>query len=106
MYQWLADSDTGTLVIRGQPVTIDYLQGGPKGQGRIKIEAREVERLKELMRVRPRPPWQRRPPTKLHHYPRLPVDQSICPEKGQPSRYFDPAENTHRKPTTKATPRK
>jgi len=74
MYQWLADSDTGTLVIRGQPVTIDYLQGGPKGQGRIKIEAREVERLKELMRVRPRPPWQRRPATKRRHYPGITVE--------------------------------
>jgi excisionase family DNA binding protein len=31
MYQWLADSDVGALVIRGQSVTIDYLQGGAKG---------------------------------------------------------------------------
>ena len=30
MYQWLADSDAGALVIRGQPVTINYLQGGGK----------------------------------------------------------------------------
>ena len=62
MYQWLANSDAGTLVIRGQPVTIDYLQGGAGGQGRIKIEAQEVERLKELMRVRPHKRQRQRPP--------------------------------------------
>jgi len=33
LYQWLADSNAGTLVIRGQPVTIDYFQSGPRGQG-------------------------------------------------------------------------
>jgi hypothetical protein len=53
LYEWLAQSDAGTLIIRGQPVTVDYLQGGPNGQGRIKIEAKEVERLKDLMRIRP-----------------------------------------------------
>ena len=74
MYQWLADSDAGTLVIRGQPVTIDYLQGGTKGQGRIKIDAREVERLREAMRVQPRPVRQRRPPRKRHHYPGITVE--------------------------------
>jgi hypothetical protein len=74
MYQWLADSDAGTLVIRGQPVTIDYLQGGTKGQGRIKIDAREVERLREAMRVQPRPVRQRCPPRKRHHYPGITVE--------------------------------
>ena len=74
MYQWLADSDAGTLVIRGQPVTIDYFQGGRNGQGRIKIEAFEIERLKELMRVRPRPTRQRRTPTRRHHYPGITVE--------------------------------
>jgi hypothetical protein len=74
LYQWLADSDAGTLVIRGQPVTIDYLQGGAKGQGRIRIEVQEVKRLRELMRVRPRPMRQRRPFTKRHHYPGIYVE--------------------------------
>ena len=74
MYQWLADSDAGTLVIRGQPVTIDYFQGGPHGQGRIKLEDHEVERIKELMRVWPHPTRQRRPPTKRHHYPGITVE--------------------------------
>ena len=73
-YGWLSQSDSGTLSIRGQPVTIEYLQGGPKGQGRIKIEAHEVERLKDLMRVRPRPARQRRPPTQRHYYPGITVD--------------------------------
>lgn len=53
LYDWLGLSDRGLLVIRGQPVTIDYFQGGPQGQGRIRIEAAEVERVRELMRVRP-----------------------------------------------------
>lgn len=71
LYDWLGRSDTGLLVIRGQDVTIDYLQGGAKGQGRIVIEAAEVERLKNLMRVRPRPaarpqPRQRRTPEFTH----------------------------------------
>jgi hypothetical protein len=63
LYDWLAQSDGGTFVLRGRPVTIDYFQGGAKGQGRIKIEANEIERLKELMRVRPQPARRRRPPT-------------------------------------------
>lgn len=53
LYDWLGQSDRGLLVIRGQAVTIDYLQSGPRGQGRIKIEAKEVERIRELMRVHP-----------------------------------------------------
>ncbi|MEN6494309.1 MAG: DNA-binding protein [Thermoguttaceae bacterium] len=73
MYQWLADSDAGTLVIRGQPVTIDYIQGGAKGQGRVKIEAEEIERLKELMRVRPHAVRQRRTPTR-RRYPGITVE--------------------------------
>jgi hypothetical protein len=41
-------------VIRGEPTTINYYQGGRVGQGRIKIDHREVERLLSLMRVSPR----------------------------------------------------
>lgn len=74
LYQWLGESDAGTLLIRGQPVTIDYLQGGAKGQGRIRIEDREIERLIELMRVRPRPMPQRRAPRKRQHYPGIYVE--------------------------------
>ena len=73
VYQWLADSDAGTLIIRGVPVTVDYYQGGQKGQGRIKIEAREVERLKEAMRVRPHPVRHRRPPRIRRHSPGITV---------------------------------
>ena len=69
LYDWLAQSDASVLVIRGQPVTIDYLQGGAKGQGRIKLEAEEIERLKDLMRVRPCLPHQRRAPIKQETYP-------------------------------------
>ena len=66
LYDWLLQSDHGTFVIRGQQTTIDYLQGGPRGQGRIKITADEVERIKEKMRVRPLRPSQRsRPPDRF-----------------------------------------
>lgn len=54
LYEWLAQSDRGTFMLRGRLVTINYLQGGPRGQGRIKIEAGEIERLKDRMRARPR----------------------------------------------------
>jgi len=74
LYDWLAQSDAGTLVIRGRPVTIDYYQGGPRGQGRIKLEGQEVERIRELMRVLPHPVQGRRPPTKRHHYPGIHVE--------------------------------
>jgi len=53
LYDWLGRSRTGALEIRGQKVAIQYLQGGARGQGRIRIEAAEVERLRDLMRVRP-----------------------------------------------------
>jgi transposase-like protein len=65
LYDWLSQSDHGLLVIRGQSVTVDYYQAGPQGQGRIRIEAAEVERIKELMRVRPQPIPVRRP--QIHH---------------------------------------
>ena len=74
LYDWLAQSDAGSLMIRGQPVTIDYFQGGRRGQGRINLEAREVQRLVELMRVRPRPDRSRRPPTRRQHYPGITVE--------------------------------
>ncbi len=74
LYGWLAQSDAATLLIRGRPVTIDYLQGGPKGQGRIRLEAQEVERLRDLMRVRPCLVRQRRPPTRRHSYPGITVE--------------------------------
>lgn len=54
LYGWLAQSDAGQFMVRGQPVTIDYFQGGRGGQGRIRIETAEIERLRALMRVKPR----------------------------------------------------
>ena len=74
LYQWLAASDAGGLVIRGQPITIDYYQSGGKGQGRIKIEIEEVERLKEQMRVRPHLLRQRRPRPVRREYPGIYVE--------------------------------
>ena len=74
LYDWLSQSDAGSLVIRGQPVTIDYFQGGRKGQGRIRIETAEVDRLRELMRVRPQPARTRRPPRPRQHFPGIYVE--------------------------------
>jgi hypothetical protein len=61
LYDWFGRSDYGLLEIRGRNVRIDYLQGGAQGQGRIRVEAAEVERLKNLLRVTPRTAPQRRP---------------------------------------------
>ncbi len=73
LYDWLSQSDYGLLRIRGERVTIDYLQGGPQGQGRIQIPAAEVCRILELMRVKPKRLEVRRPPTKQMHYPGITV---------------------------------
>jgi predicted site-specific integrase-resolvase len=73
MYDWLARSNRGEFYLRGQQVTIDYLQGGARGQGRIRIADTEVERLLEAMRVRPQPVRPRRPPTTPHHFPGISV---------------------------------
>jgi excisionase family DNA binding protein len=73
LYDWLAQSDASTLRLRGQPFTIDYFQGGPKGQGRIMIEESEINRIKEAMRVRPRLVSQRRMPTRQVSYPGIHV---------------------------------
>lgn len=53
LYDWLGQSDHGRFVLRGSPVVIAYYQGGARGQGRIRIRAAEIDRLLELMRVRP-----------------------------------------------------
>ena len=74
LYDWLGRSRYGLLEIRGQQVTIDYLQGGAKGQGRIRIEAREVDRIVELMRVKPLIAPARRPPTPRVNYPGITVE--------------------------------
>lgn len=73
LYDWLGRSDRGLLLIRGQSVTIDYLQGGPGGQGRIRIERREVERVRELMRVRSSMFISRRPAPPRARFPGITV---------------------------------
>ncbi|WP_013630110.1 helix-turn-helix domain-containing protein [Rubinisphaera brasiliensis] len=64
LYDWLGQSDAGEFEIRGERVTIDYYQGGRKGQGRIRIEEAEVRRLLSLMRSTPKPQRRRQSPTK------------------------------------------
>ncbi len=53
LYERLSLSDAGQFVLRGQEITIDYLQGGARGQGRIRIPEREINRLLQLSRVSP-----------------------------------------------------
>ncbi len=73
LYDWLTQLDNGTLYIRGERFSIDYLQGGAKGQGRIKIESSEIERIKGAMRVRPRLISPRRPARAQVAYPGIHV---------------------------------
>lgn len=73
LYDWLGQSDRGLLIIRGQAVTIGYLQAGPQGQGRNRIEASKIERLKRLMQVSPRPVLPRRPPIRQDTFPGITV---------------------------------
>jgi hypothetical protein len=73
LYDWLGQSDRGILVVRGQAVTINYFQTGPQGQGRIHLEQGEVDRLKDLLRVRPQPAMNRRPPVRRDTFPGISV---------------------------------
>jgi len=73
LYDWLGQSNRGLLRIRNAPVSIDYLQGGPQGAGRIRIAATEVRRLIECMRVRPTAAPKRQLPTKSVAYPGIHV---------------------------------
>jgi transposase-like protein len=73
LYDWLGQSNHGLFVIRGQRVAIDYLQGGAKGQGRIKVAAGEVARIKDLMRVRTQHVTVRRPPIRRDSFPGITV---------------------------------
>lgn len=72
-YEWLRMSNDGELAIAGHPATIEYFQGGPRGQGRIRIAVAEVERLIELTRVRPRSGPARRPPVRQASFPGITV---------------------------------
>lgn len=72
-YAWLAESDAGSFRIQGQPVAIRYYQTGGRGQGRIRIEIQEIERLRDLMRVRPHHQLQRQPPVKQCQFPGITV---------------------------------
>lgn len=62
LYGWFSQSDRGLLVLRGRSVTVHYFQGGPRGQGQIRIEAAEIERLLDCLRVKPQPAPSRRTP--------------------------------------------
>ncbi|MGE3806659.1 MAG: DNA-binding protein [Gemmataceae bacterium] len=72
-YYWLQQSDAGVFSIRGQSTTINYYQGGRKGQGRILIDEAELDRLKECMRVVCRRPVARRPAMRSRNLPGIVV---------------------------------
>ena len=72
-YTWLAQSNAGTFVLQGRPVTIEHFQGGSRGRGRILVESSEIARLKDLMRVHPRSIPQRKPPVAQTQYPGITV---------------------------------
>jgi hypothetical protein len=80
-YELLGRSDCGLLLIRGQPVSVRYYQGGRSGQGKIQIEATEIERIRELMRVVPRTAVKRRPSLRPDHLPGITVPLGRPAEK-------------------------
>ncbi len=73
LYDWLGRSRRGLFVLRGRPVTVEFFQTGAKGQGRIRIAAREVERLRELMRVLVAPLQTRCLPVRRDRFPGITV---------------------------------
>jgi hypothetical protein len=78
LYDWLSQSNLGTFEIRGQSVTVDYFQGGRRGQGRIQIDRQEIERLLGLMRVSPKAVPVRKLPSKQ------PTFQHLSAKLGRP----------------------
>lgn len=73
LYDWLGRSDVGDFRLRGEPFTVNYLQGGARGQGRILIEAAEIERIKQAMRVQPQSCRARRRPVLRQSFPGITV---------------------------------
>lgn len=73
LYDWLAQSDRGEYMIRGQAVVITYFQGGRRGQGKIQIQVDEIDRLQEFMRVKPHAKIQRREPVSTTQFPGITV---------------------------------
>lgn len=73
VYDWLGRSRRGLFVLRGAPVIVEYFQTGAMGQGRIRIPAAEVGRLRELMRVPVDPARTRRPPVRRDQFPGITV---------------------------------
>jgi hypothetical protein len=73
IYDWLGLSRRNLLEIHGRRVTIEFFQTGAKGQGRIRLEAMEVVRIKELLRVKPTTMLERRPPTRRQSFPHITV---------------------------------
>lgn len=73
LYDWLGQSDHGLLKVRGVPVTIEYLQTGPRGEGKISIESREIHRIRELLIVQPQSIAVRRPTRSTRSYPGITV---------------------------------
>jgi len=70
-YAWLGLSRRSLLEVHGRRVTIEFFQTGAKGQGRIRLEASEVDRIRELLRVKPTISLQRRPMVPRRTFPHI-----------------------------------
>lgn len=72
-YGWLGLARRGLLVLGGRPFDLTFRQTGAAGQGRILLEAAEVERLREHLLVRPRTFVERRPRLPTRSFPGIHV---------------------------------
>jgi transposase-like protein len=52
LYDWLDQANAGQFMLGCQPATFEYLERSRQGRGRIRIETKELERIKDLKRVR------------------------------------------------------
>ena len=77
LYGWLAQSNVGEFEIRGEMTTIEYFQGGKRGQGRIQIDRAEVQRLQELMKVKPTSSTRMQRPRKQSALPHITVKLGV-----------------------------
>ncbi|MBA4020254.1 MAG: molybdenum-pterin-binding protein [Pirellula sp.] len=73
LYGWLGLARRGLLVLGGRPFDLTFRQTGAAGQGRILLEAAEVERLREHLLVRPRTFVERRPRLPTRSFPGIHV---------------------------------
>lgn len=72
-YGWIGLARRGLLILRGRRFELAFRQTGAAGQGRILIEAGEIERLQDHLLVRPQLVIERRPRTPTREFPGIHV---------------------------------